>query len=93
VLHSEEELFDLLAKAADPPASANLEAQAEVEELLSLASDEDQRVIRLAILQDLSGEELARELGKSPGAARVQLSRALGRLRDAHRRRASEGLE
>lgn len=52
-------------------------------ELLALVAPDDQRVLRLALLDGLSSEELARHLDVTTGAARMRLSRALGRLRAA----------
>ena len=52
-------------------------------DLLSLVSRDDQRVLRLAILENFDRESLAQRLGTTPGAARVRLHRALGRLRVA----------
>lgn len=79
---SDDELFDWLAsltgQAADPPALDD-----EAHTLLACVSSDDQRVLMLAILHGLDGEALARELGTTPGAARVRLHRALRRLRDA----------
>jgi RNA polymerase sigma factor (sigma-70 family) len=51
--------------------------------LLAMVPEEDQQVLRLALLDDLNRHELAQALGVSDGAARMRLSRALGRLRAA----------
>lgn len=51
--------------------------------LLALVPEEDQQVLRLALLDDLNRHELAQALGVADGAARMRLSRALGRLRAA----------
>lgn len=83
---SEAELFDRLgAIAADNPGQA-VEADEAVAEILDRVSPDDARVIRLAVVYDLNGEELARALDITPGAARVRLHRALNRLRAAWRR-------
>lgn len=74
---SDDELFDRLCALADDP----YEHDDEIAALLPALAPEDQRVIRLAILADMDGESLARELGITPGAARVRLHRALLRLR------------
>ncbi|MBE2266831.1 MAG: sigma-70 family RNA polymerase sigma factor [Anaerolinea sp.] len=68
-------LFDYVA-ALDPRADEDT-----ISGLLTTLSPEDQRVIRLAILADMDGDAVARELGITPGAARVRLHRALARLR------------
>jgi RNA polymerase sigma factor (sigma-70 family) len=58
-----------------------LDLESPVARLLAQVSPEDEQVLRLAVLHDLDGEALARELGITPGAARVRLHRALKRLR------------
>ena len=88
---SEDELFDRLAALDVSDLAQDLEANEEVSAILVLVSENDQRVLRLAVLHDLNGEELARALGITPGAARVRLHRALNRLRDAWQ--AQEGHE
>jgi DNA-directed RNA polymerase specialized sigma24 family protein len=77
---SEAELFDRLAAAAEGVGSG-LEMSEAVEEMLGRVSKGDARVIRLAVVHDLNGDELARALDITPGAARVRLHRALRRLR------------
>ena len=79
---SEDELFDLLTTANlnDDPAR-QFEAEERIELLLSHISDDDREIIQLAILHELDGKALAKELGISTGAARVRLHRALNRLR------------
>lgn len=52
-------------------------------ELLSLVSEDDKLVLRLAFLEDFEREALARRLGVSTGAAGMRLHRALARLRSA----------
>lgn len=80
---NEDELFDRLAALTPVDPAWDLEADEEVTALLAHVSEDDQRVLRLAVLYDLNGKELAQELGITPGAARVRLHRALNRLRDA----------
>lgn len=53
-------------------------------DLLSLVSDSDQEVLRLAFEGNLRGKSLAAELGISEGAAWARLSRAIKRLREAY---------
>ena len=60
-----------------------VEADEQAATLLSLVSADDQRILRLVVLEDVSGETLAASLGISPGAARMRLHRALDRLRSA----------
>jgi RNA polymerase sigma-70 factor (ECF subfamily) len=62
-------------------AQDELEEENAVTELLSSVSAEDQKVLRLAIINELEGEELAKTLGISHGTARVRLHRAINRLR------------
>ncbi len=64
-----------------------LEAHEQAEGLLALIPAEEREVLRLAILEDFDGDELAERLGVTPGAARMRLHRALGRLRAACRDR------
>jgi RNA polymerase sigma-70 factor (ECF subfamily) len=77
---SDEELFDLLPVVTDP-SLANWEMNEHITQLLSYLSQSESDLLRLAILHDLNGDELAKELGVSPGAARMRLHRALNRLR------------
>lgn len=79
---SDEELFDQLPILSDGTA-AELEANDTINQLLSSLSKDDADLLRLAILHDISGDALARELHISAGAVRVRLHRALKRLRAA----------
>jgi RNA polymerase sigma factor (sigma-70 family) len=54
------------------------------DELLGLVSQPEQQVLRLAIIEGLSGRELAAQLGITKGAARVRLHRAKQQLRRAY---------
>lgn len=84
---SDAELWDQVVGAVvDGPAVA-LEMEERVKGMLELVSKDDQRVLRLAILNDLNGEELAGALEVTPGTARVRLHRALQRLRQAWQQR------
>lgn len=77
---SDDELFDWIAEvAANTPDAFALREDVHV--LLTTLSPEDERVLRLAILNGLDGVSLAKALQITPGAARVRLHRALGRLR------------
>jgi RNA polymerase sigma factor (sigma-70 family) len=80
---SEDELFDRLAALDASDLTQDLETNEEVSAMLALVSDDDRRVLRLAVLHDLNGKELAQALGVTPGAARVRLHRTLNRLREA----------
>jgi RNA polymerase sigma-70 factor, ECF subfamily len=77
---SDDELFDLLP-VATYGSLEDVEADETSNSLLSGLSKSDADLLRLAILHDMSGEALAKELGVSPVAARVRLHRALNRLR------------
>lgn len=84
---SDDDLFDRFAafvagNSADNPAR-RFEEDEQVSAMLAHLSEDDQRVVRLAVLNELDGRALAHELGIKPGAARVRLHRALGRLREA----------
>jgi RNA polymerase sigma factor (sigma-70 family) len=80
---SEDELFDRLATLAATDPGKALERDDAVSAILGHVSENDQTVLRLAILYGLDGRAVAQELGIKPGAARVRLHRALNRLRDA----------
>lgn len=79
---SDDELFDRMSALAD--ADPYAETENELTVLMGTLSEDDQRVLRLAILTGLDGDSVARELGTTPGAARVRLHRALNRLRAAY---------
>jgi RNA polymerase sigma factor (sigma-70 family) len=79
---SDEELFDQLPIVNDTTL-AELEADESIHQLLSGLSESDRHILRLAILHDMSGEAVAKELRINAGAARVRLHRALQRLRAA----------
>ncbi len=83
----EDDPFERLAGLALDSTQAGpeqvLEARQATAELLALVSEDDRRVLELAVLHELNGDQLAAALGTSPGAARVRLHRALGRLRAA----------
>ena len=80
---SEDELFDRLASLTTAGPEDDLAARQATEALLDLVSDDDRRVLELAVLHELNGAMLARTLNITPGAGRVRLHRALNRLRRA----------
>jgi RNA polymerase sigma-70 factor (ECF subfamily) len=88
---SEDECFDRVAALAEENPTADWEANEAASAILACVSENDRRVLRLAIVNDLNGETLARELGVTPGAARVRLHRALNRLRQAWTERQEDG--
>ncbi len=88
---SEEELFDQLAQMGGAGPSQALEAEERLAELLAVLPEADRQIVRLAVLHNMSGEALAHELEITPGAARVRLHRALGRLRDSHAGQPKDG--
>ncbi|HLI08269.1 MAG TPA: sigma-70 family RNA polymerase sigma factor [Ktedonobacteraceae bacterium] len=75
-------LDTLLPPVTTGPAQI-VEAEEQAAALLALVSPEDQRILRLAVLEGHQHLSLARELGITPNAARVRLHRALSRLRTA----------
>jgi len=68
---SEAELFDWLGAMAVSDPDRALEKNEAVAEILARVSPGDAQVIRLAVLHDLNGKELARALDITPGAART----------------------
>ena len=81
------------ARALDSVASPERDVlgRAGAEALLALVSPDDQQVLRLAVLDEMTPEALARRLGVGPGAARMRLSRAIRRLRMALIARSAAG--
>ncbi len=82
---SDDELFDWFADVAATTTDA-FEQREDVEVLLSALAADDEHVLRLAIMNGLDGVSLAKALKITPGAARVRLHRALGRLRVVYTR-------
>jgi len=74
------ELSDWLNKARIEESDAYRKENEVAEELLSRVSPEDAHILRLALLYELDGEALAKELGVKPGTARMRLHRAIRRL-------------
>ncbi len=83
---SDDDLFDRFVALMGRDPEDTLEKNEQVTHILSIVSDSDRRVLELAILHELDGEALARELGTTRGAAYVRVHRALARLRKAFER-------
>ncbi|HSK05189.1 MAG TPA: sigma-70 family RNA polymerase sigma factor, partial [Kofleriaceae bacterium] len=69
--------------AGEPPPDAALDrarALAQLGGCLAELGDVHRRVVRLRVLEELSGDEAARELGLSPGHVAVLLYRARKQL-------------
>lgn len=82
---SDDELFDMVTGVVDNNTpSQRMTSEETVQTLLAPVSDADQKILRLAIIDELDGASLAQEYGISAGAVRVRLHRALHRLRQAH---------
>jgi RNA polymerase sigma-70 factor (ECF subfamily) len=86
---SDDDLFDWISEKSS--ATYQIEDDDEWQAWLKELAPDDQTVIRLAIVHSLDGDALAKTLGVSPGAARVRLHRALGRLRKQTVARADAG--
>lgn len=78
-----ERLPDLLAPAeAEPAAVAERhERRGIVRRAFARLSDGDRELLELRVVAELSAEEVARVVGKRPGAVRMGQARALERLR------------
>lgn len=82
-LPDEDAVLDLLVPPVLIGPAQIVEANEQVATLFALISPEDQRVLRLAVLEGHQHTTLAQELGTTPGTARMRLHRALKRLRVA----------
>lgn len=80
-LESESELLDSINLSTESGPEQLVESDEQVNALLSLVSEKDQQILRLAFLEDFDRESLASRLGTSNGAARMRLHRALNNLR------------
>jgi len=80
---SEDEVFEQVTQLAREDES-DLESREAISMLMGNLSNEDQEIIKLAVLHELDGTRLAKALGVKPGTARMRLHRALRRLRAAH---------
>lgn len=80
---SENDLLDQIAPSAQLSPEQMVESDEQINDLLSLVSLDDQQILRLAFLEDVTRDALAQHLGLTAGAARVRLHRALAHLRAA----------
>ncbi len=78
---SESELLDSISHATESGPEQLVESDEQVTALLSLVSEQDQQILRLAFLEDFDRESLAHHLGITNGAARMRLHRTLNNLR------------
>jgi RNA polymerase sigma-70 factor (ECF subfamily) len=71
-----------VSRASATPADAWLDGlDDDLDRALASLDDAERRAVELRVLDDLAYDDVARELGISPGAARVRVSRGLARLR------------
>jgi RNA polymerase sigma-70 factor (ECF subfamily) len=79
----QDDLVDLLAASFTTPSQAFSRDQRQMQLLEALAAlpEEHRTALRLRYADNLATREIARQLGKSDGAVRVLLTRALDRLR------------
>lgn len=82
-LPDEDAVLDFLIPPVTSGPAEIAEANEEAAAILALVSQEDQHVLRLAVLEGHQHTTLARALGTTPGTARMRLHRALRRLRTA----------
>lgn len=77
-------LADLLAASMTTPSAAFSRDQRQLRMMaaLELLPDEQREALRLRYLVGLPSKEIAQKLGKSNGATRVMISRALSRLQE-----------
>lgn len=78
---SDGELFDSLAQVGQVDPTADFEKADTARYWLSLLAPDDREIVQLAILNEMSSELVAEELGIAPGTARMRLHRALKRLK------------
>jgi RNA polymerase sigma factor (sigma-70 family) len=80
---SDDELFDRIASLSVAENGQALESNEQVAQMLALVSEPDQQILRLAVLHDMNGDEMAKTLDIKPATARQRFHRALKRLRHA----------
>jgi RNA polymerase sigma-70 factor (ECF subfamily) len=78
---ADEWIFDHVVQLRHTDVTAETNDDDAVRRLLAPLPEDDRKVVRLAILHEMNGVEIAHALGIRPGAARQRLHRALGRLR------------
>lgn len=78
---NDDAFFDQFASLMVVGPEQDVEAKEQFEILLSLTSEDDQQVLRLAILHDLDNVQMAQALAIKPDAVRQRFHRALKRLR------------
>lgn len=83
---SDDELFDIVTEVVDNSPAQGLTSEEAVQTLLAPVSNDDKKILRLAIIDELDSASLSQEYGISANAVRVRLHRALHRLRQAHGR-------
>lgn len=88
-INDECDFFDQISALIQPGPEYSVEANEQVVEMLSLVSEAEQHLLRLAFLHDLNTYALAQALHITPGAARVRLHRAIQRLRIAWKTQAA----
>jgi RNA polymerase sigma factor (sigma-70 family) len=81
---TEDEMIDYLNSHNAQPNLLNHKIGISFDELISLVEPDDQSVLKLAIVYNLKGNDLAATLKISAGAANVRLSRAIKRLQQAY---------
>lgn len=79
----ESAFFEQFASMTVPSPEQEVVEREQVREMLALVPEEDQHVLRLALLHDLDGHMLAHALQVLPSTARSRFHRALARLRAA----------
>ncbi len=87
---SDDEVFERIASLTVGGPEQEVIDNEQANAILNLVSEEDQQVLRLAVIHELDGDALARELRVEPGTARVRLHRAIHRLRKAWHKRAEQ---
>lgn len=80
---SELDFFDQVTRRFAPGADQVVVTEEQAREILALVSASDAHILRMAIVDGLTTEQLAHELRINQIAARVRLHRALKRLRAA----------
>jgi len=90
---TDEDVLDRLATLSHEGPEPGVIASEQFEYLLSLVSEGDRQLLRLAIELDLDGQSLAQALGCSYNAALVRLCRARQHLRGAIERQRGESNE